>query len=303
MMGLGCGGHSGLGLRAGGDDDNAIAVARRAFELGVNLVDTAEGYGTEEHIGKAIKGLPRGELVLATKLSFKHKEEWKDETRIRASVEGSLRKLGTDYIDVYQLHGRRMGDYERALDETYAVLVKLKEEGKIRFIGVSEMFGGDSKHEMLSRAVADGVWDTVMVGFNLFNTSARERVLKATREKGIGTFCMFPVRQALTAPAKLVQYLEKCFKEGALKRDDFDMEKPMGFLTADGVAASLAEAAYRFCRHEQGLDSILIGTGSTEHLEEDAKAIAMPPLPDRVLSKLEELFGGRDDLTGDIGWD
>jgi L-galactose dehydrogenase len=80
--------------------------------------------------------------------------------------------------------------------------------------------------------------------------------------------------------------------------DDFDRENPLGFLTAEGVASSLPEAAYRFCRWEPGMDVILSGTGSVEHLRDNAASLSLPPLPDAVTERLRQLFARIDSVSG-----
>jgi aryl-alcohol dehydrogenase-like predicted oxidoreductase len=77
-----------------------------------------------------------------------------------------------------------------------------------------------------------------------------------------------------------------------------DLKAPLGFLIQETDAATLPEAAYRFCRHERGVDVVLTGTGNAEHLNENIAAILKPPLPKAAAERLESLFGGLDYLTG-----
>jgi aryl-alcohol dehydrogenase-like predicted oxidoreductase len=99
-MGLGCGGPSRVGQRSGKTKAESIAVVRQALDAGVTLVDTAEDYQTEEIVGQAIRGLDRDALVLSTK-----KSTWQPITpqSVQQSLEDSLRRLGTDYVDIYTL--------------------------------------------------------------------------------------------------------------------------------------------------------------------------------------------------------
>ena len=102
-------------------DDQAIATIHASIEAGVNFIDTAEGYRTSESVlGKALKGR-RDDVILATKLSGDHSAE-----HMASAIENSLRSLGTDYIDLYQLHGPRPGF---PIEETMANLLKLRDEG------------------------------------------------------------------------------------------------------------------------------------------------------------------------------
>ena len=105
VAGLGCGGFSRLGLSAGGSEDEAALLVREAFDMGINFVDTAPIYGTEAIVGKALKCIPRHSVVVATKASVGRNGERQTPARMVESLESSLRLLGTDYIDVFQLHG------------------------------------------------------------------------------------------------------------------------------------------------------------------------------------------------------
>ena len=291
-MGLGCGGHSRLGMAKGKDEANAVAVIRRALDLGLNLVDTAANYRTEPYVGEAIRG-HRDELILATKFSPRRERLEKPEL-VKDVLEQSLRDLGTDVIDIYQVHGATPDIYDEVVDRLYPVLARLRDQGKIRFIGITEMFGRDTDHKMLDRAVADDLWDTIMVGFNFMNPSARRRILQKTQEKGIGTFCMFAIRHALTDPQLAKELVLSLIEQGHLDGDGIDRANPLGFLVADGVASSIAEAGYRFCLHEPGLDCILSGTGNPTHLAENHRYLQMPPLPKEPRQRLAELFGHLD---------
>jgi aryl-alcohol dehydrogenase-like predicted oxidoreductase len=87
-------------------------------------------------------------------------------------------------------------------------------------------------------------------------------------------------------------------EKGAIEKTALDLDDPLGFLLKETDAATLPEAAYRFCRHERGVDVVLTGTGNSDHLKENVAAILKPPLPQAALDKLARLFGGLDYLTG-----
>ena len=173
-MGLGAGGHSRLGRNIGLTDAQSADLIRRALDHGVNFVDTAEGYGTESIIGQALQGRDRTSVVLSTKKSTRHEQVTPD--ALRASLDESLKRLGTDYIDLYNLHGVVPQDYAYLVNDIYPVLQKAQQQGKIRFVGLSEMFNEDFEHTMLQQALADDLWDVLMVGFNLLNQTARASV-------------------------------------------------------------------------------------------------------------------------------
>jgi len=299
VAGLGCGGPSRLGMRNDPQStDHAIALVKQAIDLGVNFLDTAQNYGTETVVGKAIAGIPRDRLVLSTKKTLPDANHTDPEAEVVKGLEQSLKLIGTDYIDVYHLHGVEPKDYEFAQDRLMPAMRRLKEQGKIRFIGVTEGFVVDSKHKVLQDGLQEDLWDVVMVGFSLLNPSARKTVFPLTRTNGTGVLNMFAVRRALSQPERLKEVCAELVANGRIGKDAVDANDPLGFLLNDTDATTIPEAAYRFCRHEPGVDVVLFGTGNPDHLKENIAAILKPPLPQPALAKLEKLFGGLDHLTG-----
>jgi L-galactose dehydrogenase len=299
--GLGCGGHSRLGQRAGATFEQSVAIVQRAVDLGVTLVDTARAYGTEEIVGAALAGR-RDHVVVSTKSQVGGRgaaEEPVTAAALRESVELSLRRLRTDRIDVFHLHGVPLRLYDHCRRELVPELERLREEGKVRFLAISEGFGADTGHEMLQVAVEDDCWDVMMVGFHLLNPSARERVFRATQAKGIGVLIMFAVRRALSDAAELRRVVAELVERGEVDGTQVDLDDPLGFLLgAGGGAASIVDAAYRFARHEPGADVVLTGTGNVSHLEENLGSLSRPPLPDGALRQLARLFGGVASVSG-----
>lgn len=297
-VGLGCGGPSRLGQSGGASVDDAARVVRRALELGINIIDTAEGYGTEPAVAAGIAGVPRDELVLCTKKGTGRRDGLITGDELIAGCEASLARLGVECIDVYQLHGVTIDRYDHCTAELVPAMLRLRQEGKIRYLGITEQFNGDRDHTMLRRALADDCWDTMMVGYNLLNPSAARTVLPECARRGIGTLCMFAVRRALSRPERLVEVVGELVAAGHLAADGLDAADPLGFLREPGVAGSVTEAAYRYCRHTPGMDVVLTGTGDVAHLEENVASLLGPPLPEAVLARLERLFGGVDCVTG-----
>lgn len=299
VVGLGCGGPSRLGVSQGASLADAAKVVRRALELGVTYLDTATGYGTEPAVALGIAGWPRHEIVLATKIGPAGRDGPITAAQLVAGVEASLGRLGVDVIDIYQLHGVMLDRYEHCVNELVPALQALRDQGKIRFIGLTERFGSDPGHQMLQRALRDDCWDTYMVGSNLLNPSAARTILPETARRGIGTLNMFAVRRALSRPDRLRETIAGLLADGLLAAGSVDPNDPLDFLRAPGVADSVTEAAYRFCRYTPGMDVVLTGTGSVEHLEQNLRSLAGPALPEEVLGRLEGLFGRLEGVTGE----
>jgi len=299
VAGLGCGGHSRLGTATGKSEAESIAVVRTALDLGVNLIDTAEVYGTEEIVGKAIEGVRRDHVILATKKLPPSADHTDPVGELRRGLEQSLRRLRTDYVDIYFLHGVSPKQYHYAYETFVPALQRMRDEGKIRAVGITEAFTRDPQHRMLQQALEATCWDVMMVGFSLLNPSARARVFPLTIKQRIGVLGMFAVRRALSQSAALSVLLADLRANNKIASDACDGDDPLGFLTANGKAATIPEAAYRFCRYEPGIHTVLNGTGNVEHLKENIASILKPPLVQTDWRRLEQIFGNVDSVSGD----
>jgi aryl-alcohol dehydrogenase-like predicted oxidoreductase len=298
VAGLGSGGHSRLGMAKFGQD-HAAEIVRRAFENGVNFFDTATAYGTESAVGQGLKSMARDQYVLSTKFPYKNNDgSVKSMEDLEKTLDQSLRSLNTDHVDIYHLHGVQPDDYERAMDTLLPAMHKAKDQGKIRFLGITELFGADTSHVMLQKMLPDNYFDVIMAGYNIINPSAAKTVLPAAQEKDVGVLCMFAVRSALSNPEQLKidirRILEHCQAEPGLVKD----EKALDFLKESGAAASIMEAAYRFCRYTDGIGVTLTGTGNPGHLLDNLKSIQMPPLPAETISRLGVMFANVDCVSG-----
>jgi aryl-alcohol dehydrogenase-like predicted oxidoreductase len=299
VAGLGCGGPSRLGMRNDPQSaNNAVKLIQQAIHFGVNFLDTAQNYGTEPIVGRAIAGIPRDRLVISTKKTLPPPDHANPEEEIIRGLEQSLKRLGTDYIDVYHLHGVEPDDYKFAKDRLLAPMRRLKEQGKVRFIGVTEGFVVDPTHTVLHDGLRQDLWDVVMVGFSLLNPSARKTVFPLAKSKSVGVLNMFAVRRALSQPERLKEICAELIAKRMIGEDVLDANDPLGFLLRETDATTIPEAAYRFCRHEPGVHVVLFGTGNPAHLKENVAAILKPALPAPALEKLDKIFGALDHLTG-----
>jgi aryl-alcohol dehydrogenase-like predicted oxidoreductase len=291
VAGLGCGGFSRLGLGTGKSEAEAVALIRQALDLGINLFDTAAVYGTESVVGQAIKSVPRESVVIATKAWIPRSEGRSAADRAVASLENSLKQLGTDYVDIFQLHGVSPRTYDRAIEIIAPALLKEREKGKLKHLGVTEAGSSDAEHDMVLRAVEDGMWDVVMVAFHMMHQNARTKVFPRTMANRVGTLLMFAVRNIFSRPERLATALRELTASGQLPRWLADAPDPLGFLIHEGGASTMTEAAYRFVRHEPGVDVVLFGTGDSDHLRTNIASLLAPPLPLADRQTVTKLFG------------
>jgi aryl-alcohol dehydrogenase-like predicted oxidoreductase len=205
-IGLGAMGMSAAYTGAGKDEAESIRTIHRALDLGVTLIDTAEVYGphtNEELVGRAIKGR-RDQVVLATKFGFLSNtgRSGPDSSpaNIRIAIEGSLKRLGTDYIDLYYQH---RVDPQTPIEETVGILVELIAEGKVRHIGLSEAWIGT-----IRRAHAVHPITALQSEYSLW-TRDQEEVLPVLRELGIGLVPYSPLGHGfLTGKIRSVENLD-----------------------------------------------------------------------------------------------
>ena len=296
VAGLGCGGNSRLGLGRGASFDDCVEVVRTAIDLGVNFLDTAEAYGTEEIVGAAARSHGRDRLVISTKALFKADDTAETVTR---RVEAALKRLGLEHVDVFHFHAVHPTSYEHHRDVLAPALVKLKEQGKVRHVGITETSPQDPEQKMLSRAIQEAPWEVMMLAYSLMNHSARHRIFPVTERRGIGTLLMFVVRNIFSNAAYRHDIFAKLVADGALDASVLADGDPLGFLMTEGGAQSITDAAYRYVRHEKGVDVVLFGTGSKAHVKDNIDSILRPPLPAPVIERLHASFGH---LTG-VGLD
>jgi len=289
VAGLGCGGNSRLGLGRGASADECVAVVRTAVDLGVNFIDTAEAYGTEEIVGAAVRSYDRDKLVISTKALFRSGQDTAETVTRR--VEAALRRLGLEYVDVFHFHAVGPAAYEHHRDVLAPALVKLKEQGKVRHVGITETSPNDPEQKMLARAIEEAPWEVVMLAYSLMNQGARQRIFPVTERRGIGTLLMFVVRNLFSQPAYRRDTFAALVEQGELDASILAGGDPLDFVVSQGGAESITDAAYRYARHERGVDVVLFGTGNKAHVKANIESILRPPLPAATVERLHAAFG------------
>lgn len=281
-IGLGLMGMSAFYAGAGEDDDRSIETIHRALELGVTFLDTAEIYGpyiNEELLARAIAGR-RDEVVIATKFgTIKHRGDGSrgmdgSVENLRLSVEGSLRRLGTDYIDLYYQH--RM-DPDTPIEETVGGLAELIAEGKIRGYGLSE-----AAPATIRRAHAVHPVTAVQTEYSLWSRDPEAEILPTVRELGIGFVPYSPLgRGFLTGTIRSVGQLgEGDFRQGNPRFEGGNLAANIAIVEkVDAVAAELGAKPGQVALAwllAQGDDIAPIpGTKRIEYLEENVAADAL----------------------------
>ena len=296
MVGMGTGGHDPLGQKSGKPESEMIHLLHRAFDLGVTLFDTAPGYMDSEMIlGRALKSLPREELVVSTKLGLAppgqaHNEYYVAAKDVSESVDRSLQRLGLEYVDLLLITADPR-HFPAAIEQHMPRLETLKEQGKVRFLGSSEWTQSDGAHVWLQQLLPTDQVDVAMVGHNMINQSAQETVLPLCREKNIGVINIFTVRNLFWNPKRLKEVLADLDKRGLLRRQPADNADPLAWLVEERIVGSLVEAAYRFAAYTPGVTSVMCGTSDVGELEQDVAFLDKGGLPTQAVRRLRKTFG------------
>ena len=288
VAGLGCGGNSRLGLGRGASVDDCVAIVRTAVDLGVNFLDTAEAYGTEEIVGIAARSYDRDRLVISTKAICSTSDTAETVTR---RVEAALKRLGLDYVDVFHFHAVSPAAYEHHHDVLAPALVRLKEQGKVRHVGITETSPNDPEQKMLARAIQEAPWEVTMLAYSLMNQGARRHIFPETERRGIGTLLMFVVRNIFSNAAYRHDIFAKLVEQGDLDASILSDGDPLAFVVGESGAKSITDAAYRYARHTQGVDVVLFGTGNKAHVKSNIDSILRPPLAPAIIERLHASFG------------
>lgn len=279
------------GVYGAADDHQSIALLRTALDKGVTMFDTADVYGnghSESLMGEAFEGM-RQRVVIATKTG-----EGADSGRgrpdyIRQAVEESLRRLKTDYIDLYYLH---RVDPATPIEDSIGAMSELVTAGKVRYIGISEV-----GPKTIRRAHATHPISAVQQEYSLFVREAETEVLPTLRELGIGLVAYAPIGRGLLSGAlKHIEDVENWkqrkaryprFADNAFRANVQRVEKMRQIATDAGTTPAALALAWLL---QSGPDIVpIFGTRGVAHLEENLRAASLA-LDARTVSRLTELF-------------
>jgi aryl-alcohol dehydrogenase-like predicted oxidoreductase len=299
---LGCWVFAGGELWGDQDDADSIATVNAALDVGINFFDTAEGYGngySEEILGRALVGR-RDKAIIATKIG---RGDLKSETVLEA-CEDSLRRLQTDYIDLYQIHWPRRNT---PLEETVSVLEKLKEQGKIRAIGVCN-FGVKDMGDLLSFKHPE----TNQVPYNLIWRAIEYEIQPQCVDEGVGILCYSVLAQALLTgkyaspddvPAGRARS-RHFSKNRELVRHDEDGCEAETFAAIDAVRQiskeinqPMANVAMAWLLQQPGVTSVIAGARTPDQIKRNVAAVDLE-LPPEIVKELNEATDGLKQALG-----
>lgn len=294
VVGLGC---NNFGRRL--DQDATTAVVRQALDSGVTLFDTADIYGvgaSEELLGVAL-GSERENVVVATKFGMDMQggngPDWGvrgSRRYIRKAVEASLRRLGTDWIDLYQMH---RPDPQTPIEETLAALAELVREGKVRYLGSSNFTGWQVVDaDWTARAAGTERFVSAQNEYSLLERDIEEEVVPACEHVGVGLLPFFPLASGLLtgkyrAGEAAPEGTRLAGQDGRLAEADWDT---LGRLEAYAAERGIRmiDVAIGGLAAQPGVASVIAGATKVEQVLENVAAGSWEPTPDDLVA-LDEI--------------
>jgi aryl-alcohol dehydrogenase-like predicted oxidoreductase len=291
-----------LTLGSSVDREATRELVHRAYDLGIDFFDSADVYANgagEEALGFALRGIPRPNVVLATKAFFPMSERPNDRGLSRKhlfeSVEGSLRRLGTDYLDLHQCH--RM-DPRTPIEETVCAYEDLIRQGKLLYWGVSE-WGGVQISEACRIAEARRAYRPIsnQPQYSILRRGIEAEVLPVCEREGLGQLVFSPLAQgvltgkysggALPAGTRAADSFRSQFMRALLEPEVLARVDALRPIAAE-VGVSLAQLALAWCLRHPGVASVIVGATRVPQLEENAKASGLE-LPAEIAARIDAI--------------
>lgn len=281
QLGLGC-------MSLGTEETKAIDIVKRALDLGINYLDTADLYDfgqNEELVGRALKG-ERDKVVLATKAGNKWtqgKKDWEwdpSKQHIQSAVKDSLRRLQTDYIDLYQLHG---GTIDDPTEETIEAFEELKKEGYIREYGISSI-----RPNVIKQFVEKSSIVSVMMQYSLLDTRPEEW-LDYLHENNVSVIARGPLAKGLLSDNGLSKLQDKFNGKDFLDYSHEELENLLPNLMNVTGEKPLQTTAFHYCLAHPAVASVIPGASSNEQLEANVDAIKKNALSKEEYVTLKEI--------------
>jgi 1-deoxyxylulose-5-phosphate synthase len=283
----------------GVSDTQAEACVRKAFEVGINFIDTANVYargGAEEFLGEVLANRPRDSYVLATKLYFPmNGDRGLSREQVLKQIDASLARLRTDYVDLYQCHRY---DRDTPLEETMEALTEVVRQGKARYLGFSE-WTADQIRASLEIAAARGLEKFVssQPQYSILYRVPEREVIALCQENGISQLAFSPLAQgALTGKYKPGEQPERGTRAASPQmgwsmdrfRDDDVLEAVQRLAPiAEGLGITMAQLALAWVLREENVASAITGASRPEQVEENAAASGIE-LDDATLEAIDE---------------
>lgn len=278
-LGLGC-------MSIGTEEKTAFRIIEAALEEGINYFDTADLYEFGENerlIGKALKEY-REQVVIATKVG----NRWKDDKTgwtwdpskdyIKEEVKNSLKRLGTDYIDLYQLHGGTLDD---PIEETIEAFEELKAEGIIRYYGISSI-----RPNVIREYINKSNIVSVMMQYSMLDRRPEEEAMPLLHKHGISVVTRGPLAKGLLSD----KLLEKASEKGYLDYSLEELKEILPSLKEKAAGSrSFTEAALQFNLANPAVSSIVAGASSPGQVHRNAEAVRSTPLTEEEMAFIKKI--------------
>ena len=309
VLGFGCGVVGGLMVR--GDAADQERTIARAVAAGVNYFDTAVQYGdgeSEKNLGRVLQKLKPANVAVGTKVRLPPGEFGRIDDAVRISLEGSLARLRLDRVDILHLHNPITGNgggsalsVRQVLDDLVPAFERLRQQGKIRFLGITALGDTAALHQVIDARV----FDSAQVVYNMLNPSAGcelpasypaqdyVRLFDATQAAGVGVVGIRVLAGgALSGSAErhpIAGPAPEPIGSAMSYHADIDRARRLMPLVEEGCAASLTEAATRFALSHPAMGTILVGMATPQQFEDALAAAEKGPLPQAALDRLTAL--------------